>query len=88
MELRTVGQTITAMFNGEVVGQITDGTFAEGIFDVQFQEHSATKSKIKALEVLNLDTPVKPGAAVEPGATPLDKPAAGNSTGVPPSPKP
>jgi serine/threonine protein kinase len=58
LELRVVGQTFTAKFNGEVLGTVTDGTFAGGQFGVQVTGNEAAPALVKALEFLVLDAPV------------------------------
>jgi formylglycine-generating enzyme required for sulfatase activity len=61
LELRVVGQTLTAKFNGEVLGTVTDTTLSEGNFGVavadQKSDHNGTPTTVKALEVLDLDAP-------------------------------
>jgi hypothetical protein len=57
LELRAVGQTLTAKFNGEVLGTVTDGTFAEGNFDVTVTDQLAAPALVKSIAVLNLNPP-------------------------------
>jgi hypothetical protein len=63
LELRLMGQTLTAKFNGEVIGTATDGTFKQGRFSVTASsnvENLSTTALVKTLEALDLDnaTPV------------------------------
>ena len=59
LELRFVGQTLTATFNGEALGSVTDGTYQEGHLGAGVTSKTATPSLVKTLEVLNLDAPSK-----------------------------
>ncbi len=76
MELRVVGQTLTAKFNGEVLGTATDSAFAEGRLDVAVTSltESTAPSLIKSLEVLDLDAPAA-GASAPPAAQALSSTA-------------
>lgn len=57
LELRLVGQTLTAKFNGQVIGTLTDGTYAAGRFGVGVAEGDGFPVMVKSLEFLNLDPP-------------------------------
>ena len=65
LELRAVGQTLTAKLNGKVLGTVTDTALPEGSFGIGASEHGAP-SLVKALEVLDLDAPG--GASTTPAA--------------------
>jgi hypothetical protein len=60
MELRIVGQTLTAKLNGELLGTASDGTLSEGIFGVLVGEGQGYPVLVKTLEVLDLDKAVSP----------------------------
>jgi serine/threonine protein kinase/formylglycine-generating enzyme required for sulfatase activity len=64
LELRVVGQTLTAKFNGEVLGTVGDGALLEGPFGVGVSAHNAASALVKALEVLDLDWPVDSNATL------------------------
>ncbi len=67
LELRVVGNLLTAKFNGETLGTATDETFAEGSFGAWLSDKSDTgMALIKSLEVLDLDKASSASAA--PGA--------------------
>jgi hypothetical protein len=68
LELRVVGQILTAKLNGEVLGTVTDAAFPDGQFSVAAMEHEGTPTLVKSLEVLDLDAPA---AAAEAGFRPL-----------------
>ena len=68
LELRVVGQTLTAKVDGEVLGTVADRTFPEGVFGVVFSDRNVTPVLVKALEVLDLDAPN--GASAAPAAKP------------------
>jgi len=76
LELRVVGQTLTAMFNGEVVGTVTDGSFPDGEFLLTCRDRDRDPTLIKSVEVLNLD-PVTVGQAPRLPAGELVPPAGG-----------
>ena len=57
LELRVVGQTLTAKFNGKVLGTATDATVPEGGFGVLAPDHQGDLSLVEALEMLDLDIP-------------------------------
>ena len=59
LELRVVGSTLTAKFNGKILGTVTDDTYREGLFGVGIGtvEAGAPAALIKSLEVLDLDAP-------------------------------
>jgi serine/threonine protein kinase/formylglycine-generating enzyme required for sulfatase activity len=57
LELRAVGQVLTARFNGGTLGSVTDASYAEGTLGVGVTAHSGTPSLVKSLEVLDLDAP-------------------------------
>jgi hypothetical protein len=57
LELRVVGQILTAKLNGETLGTATDGTLAEGPFSVGVIDRKGDPVLIKLFEVLNLDAP-------------------------------
>ncbi len=57
LELRVVGQILTAKLNGDVLGTVTDSTLEEGHFGVGASDHNGTQALIKAIEVLDLDVP-------------------------------
>jgi len=58
LELRTLGQTLTVKFNGEVLGTVTDAILSEGNFGVAVAEQEGDRNgaptMVKALEVLRL----------------------------------
>jgi formylglycine-generating enzyme required for sulfatase activity/predicted Ser/Thr protein kinase len=72
LELRVVGQTLTAKLNGEVLGTVTDGTLTDGTFGVNGIGRDAAPALIKSLEVLDLDAPgaAPASAPVYPAAEP------------------
>ena len=55
LELRVVGQNFTAKLNGDLLGTVTDGTYATGQFGVGVTGESANPALIKTLAILNLD---------------------------------
>jgi hypothetical protein len=55
LELRVVGPTLTAKFNGEDLGTFTDGTLLHGTYGIGASEANPTPTFVKSLEVLNLD---------------------------------
>jgi serine/threonine protein kinase len=57
LELRVVGQTLTAKFQGEVLGTVTDGTFPAGSSLVGASDDTGAPVLIKSLEILDLDAP-------------------------------
>jgi hypothetical protein len=57
LELRVVGQTITAKFNGEVLGTVADMTLAAGRFGVGVSDRNEAPGLLKTFEVLDLDAP-------------------------------
>ena len=59
LELRAVGQTFTAKFNGKVLGVVTDETYSEGEFGIGSVDRDRGPTVIKSLEILNLDAPGK-----------------------------
>jgi formylglycine-generating enzyme required for sulfatase activity len=64
LELRAVGQTLTAKLNGEVLGTVTDGTFRAGSYGFLVINHNAAPTVVKAFEVLHLDTPATTSSPV------------------------
>ena len=81
LELRVVGQTLTAKFNGEVLGTVTDGTFSEGRFGVQVTDPKTTPALVKSLEVLDLDAPGKVSPSPSPQSSKSSPtPAVANAT--------
>jgi len=76
LELRVVGQTLTAKLNGEILGTVTDNTFPEGQFGVSHSDPSrAIPVLVKTLEVLDLH------ASASAQATPTAEPWQAVSTG-------
>jgi formylglycine-generating enzyme required for sulfatase activity/tRNA A-37 threonylcarbamoyl transferase component Bud32 len=73
LELRVVGQALTAKFNGELLGTVTDTVLAEGTFGVGLADRKAnqndTPATVKALEVLDLDAPAVASSTVPAPAT-------------------
>jgi hypothetical protein len=55
LELRVVGPTLTAKFNGRELGTFTDGTLFQGAYGIGASEANPTSTLVKSLEVLNLD---------------------------------
>jgi hypothetical protein len=78
LELRIVGQLLTARLDGEVLGTFSDGSLREGLFGVATVGKSAPVL-IKSLEVLDLDAPG--GASATPAAATRDAPFV-NSLGM------
>ena len=66
LELRAVGQTLTAKFNGEVIGTTTDTVLPEGSFGVGVSEKKAGGALVKTFELLDLDAPNGTGASSAP----------------------
>jgi hypothetical protein len=66
LELRMVGQTLTAKLDGNVLGTTTDGIFSEGNFGVSTIGQGAPVL-VSDLEVLDLDAP---GATASSATTP------------------
>ena len=69
MELRAVGQTLTAKFNGKVVTTFTDGIYPDGVFSIGATETKPVLSVVKALELLDLDA-AKPAATISSSSPP------------------
>jgi serine/threonine protein kinase len=72
LELRAVGSTLTAKFNGAVLGAVTDARFPKGRFGMGVGSVGNEPEKstlVKAVEVLDLDAPSR--ASVPPAATPV-----------------
>ncbi|MEQ1747920.1 MAG: serine/threonine-protein kinase [Prosthecobacter sp.] len=57
LELRVVGQTLTAKLNGSALGTVTDSTLEEGHFGVGVSDYNGTPTLVKAIEALDLDAP-------------------------------
>ncbi len=73
LELRVVGQTLTAKLNGEILGTVTDGTHPEGKLGVDGGGRNNTApALVKSLEVLDLDAPG--GASTTPATATKDAP--------------
>jgi serine/threonine protein kinase len=70
LELRAVGKTITAKYNGEVLGSVTDETHASGNFGLLHATSDNTPVLVLALEVLDLDVPPEPVVAASTAPTP------------------
>ncbi|WP_395747345.1 serine/threonine-protein kinase [Prosthecobacter sp.] len=75
LELRATGRTLTAKLNGEILGTVTDETYAEGMLGVGvgtgISSGSGAPVRIKALEVLHLDGSAPSNATAEPAAIKL-----------------
>jgi hypothetical protein len=64
LELRAVGQTLTAKLNGEVLGTFTDATYSSGSFRVaRYASQKADPVLVKRVEILDLDAAPAPAAA-------------------------
>ena len=59
IELRIEGQTLTAKFNGEILGTVTDGVFTQGGFGAAVTDKDAAPVLVKSLNFLDLDAPSK-----------------------------
>ena len=57
LELRVVGQTLTAKLNREIIGTVTDGTYSQGEFGGSGTKEDTAPVLVKALEMLDLDAP-------------------------------
>ncbi len=57
VEFRVVGQTLTARFNDQIIGTVTDATYAEGLFGIGVGsvDPGAAPTLITSLEFLDLD---------------------------------
>jgi len=79
LELRIVGQALTAKFNGEVLGTVTDTTipecaFSVGVTELKTDGNGATAT-VKGFEVLDLDAPTEASStAAAPSAATKDAP--------------
>ncbi len=58
-----MGQTLTAKFNGGVLGTVADATFAQGNFALGTTDHDVPPALVNAFEVLDLDAPGSAGPA-------------------------
>ncbi len=67
LELRVVGQNLSATVNGALLGTFVDDTYASGDFGLGVASRDAAPTLVKSLEVLNLDAPTTGSAA---GAAP------------------
>ena len=72
-ELRAVGPALTAKFNGEVLGTITDTTLTQGNFGIAAVDAAGTPTLIKSLEVLDLYAPAQASPSPAPQARSLPR---------------
>jgi serine/threonine protein kinase len=63
LELRIVGQTLTARCQGELLGTVTDAAFSAKHFGVNVSGPITQPTLITGLSYLDLDTPAGPAAA-------------------------
>ncbi len=75
LELRAVGKTITAKYNGELLGNVTDETHASGHFGLLLSTIDSTPVLVLAMEVLDLDAPPEPAPIVSAPAPTIPKTA-------------
>jgi len=63
LELRVVGQTLTARLDSAVLGTATDATLATGRFSMSFMANDGPALLVESLEFLDLDLPASPQPA-------------------------